>query len=161
MDFEAPMDAWFVYIGLAIVSTSMLGVAVGFTPMPPPDANAAANAVDSAAGTSVSGVAVYDHDAEFVWMDRQQIALQNDGGSSKATVAYGEITPAYEDERLLEVLYGAPIEDEFDSSSEFLGTVEAAKQASAANREDWRSTTGELRAKKVIVNGEEVVLVDV
>lgn len=161
MDFEAPMDAWFVYIGLAIVSTSMLGVAIGFTPMPPPDASAAVNTIDSAAGTSVSGVAVYDHDAEFVWMDRQQIALQNSGGSSKATVAFGEITPAYEDERLLEVLYGTPIEDEFESSSEFLGTVEAAKQASEANSEDWRPASGELRAKKVIVNGEEVVLVDV
>lgn len=161
MDFEAPMDAWIVYIGLAIVSTAMLGVAVGFTAVPPPDANAAANAVDVAAGSSIGAVSNYEHDADSFWIDHQQIVLRNEGGTSTATVAFGEMTPAYKDERLREVLYGAPINEAFDSSSAFLAAAEAAQQQSRNNRENWQTATGELHAKKISVNGNDVILVDI
>jgi len=163
MDFEAPMDAWIVYIGVAFVSSTMLVFALGLTGTPAPNANAAANTIDLVGDRSVSATAEYEHDGDSFWIDRQQIVLRNDGGTSRATIAFGEITPAYYDERLADVTYGSPItgDNTFDSTGEFLATVEAAQQHSANNRPDWQSANGVVRAKKVIVGGEHVILVDV
>lgn len=161
MDYEAPMDAWIVYIGVALVSVAPLAVALGLSPIPPPDANAAANAIDMAGGSSVSAESVYEHDADSFWMDRQQIALRNEGGHTKATVSFGEMTAVYYNERLSEVLYGAPISEEFSSNGEFLATVEAAQAESENNRQDWKPANGEIRVRKVIVDDTEVILVDV
>ena len=161
MDFEAPMDAWIVYIGVAIVSSTMLAIALGFTGTPAPDADAAANTIDLTSSSSVSSVAEYEHDADSFWLDRQQIVLRNEGGTSRATIAFGSMTPAYYDERLIEVLHGSSVQEEFDDSDDFLKIVDDAQQHSADNRPDWQSATGVLRAKKVVVNGEDVILVDV
>ena len=161
MDFEAPMDAWVVYIGVALVSMTLLGVALGFSPIPPPDANAAANTIDMAGGSSITGEAEYEQDAEWFWMDQQQIALKNEGGQTKATIAFGEMTAVHYDERLSDVLYGSPVSEEFSSEYEFLAAVVAAQAASEADRGDWQPANGEIRARKVIVGDTDVILVDV
>lgn len=160
MDFEAPMDAWIVYVGVGIVSSTMLVITFGFTGIAAPDADAAANAIDTVGDSSVSASAEYEHDATSFWVDQQQIVLKNEGGTRRATIAFGEITPAYYDERLVEVLYGSVVTEEFSSPGEFLATVNEAQQHSADNRPDWQSAKGVVRAKKVVIGGEHVILVD-
>lgn len=159
---EAPMDAWIVYVGVATVGTAVLGVAFGFSPIPPPDASAAANTIDSAGGTTVGGTATYEHDAESFWLDRQQIALQNEGGSTKATVAFGTMTGVYYDdsERLADVLYGTPIDTVFEDASDpeqaFLATVGRAQLQAADESGDWKPAQGELRAKQIVIRGNSI-----
>ena len=36
--FEAPLDAWYVWLGLAAVSATAVGVVAGLPAAPPPDA---------------------------------------------------------------------------------------------------------------------------
>jgi hypothetical protein len=155
MEFEAPMDAWIVYVGVATVGVAILGVALGFSPIPPPDATAAANAIDSAGGSEIGGITTYEHDAESFWLDRQQIALKNDGGTSKATIAFDTMTGVYYDdsEQLADVLYGTPIDTVFSDASDpdraFLAAVAEAQIKAASKRGEWKSAQGTVRAKKI------------
>lgn len=106
MDLETPVDGWYVFFGVAVVSVAMGGVALGFPSTAPPDAPQAANAVDRAAGSTHNATAQYDHDATFFWIDGKQIALRNEGGTTHASIAFGTMTPAWHDDDLEAVLYG-------------------------------------------------------
>lgn len=158
MDFEAPMDAWIVYVGVATVAGAVLGVSFGFSPIPPPDANAATNAIDSVGGSTVSGSTTYEHDAESFWLDRQQLALRNEGGTAKATIAFGTMTGVHyaDSDRLADVLYGTPIDEAFSGENPdraFLRAVGEAQLQAAGDRGEWKATEGKIRVRKVVIDG--------
>jgi hypothetical protein len=49
MNLEAPADAWYVWVGVALVSMTVAGVVGGLPSQPPPDSQTAANTVDRVA----------------------------------------------------------------------------------------------------------------
>lgn len=156
MDFEAPVDAWYVWLGVAMVSVAVAGVAIAFPSTPPPDANKAANAVDKVAGDPYGGTVSYEHDGKEYWVGLSQFALKNDGGVSQASVRFGEVAPVWPNSKLAKVLNGSDPKDVFDSEVAFESAIETAQQDGF---QTWYPASGMLRAKTVIWGDNRVTLI--
>lgn len=159
MELEAPADAWYVWLGVATISVAVAGVAVSLPSEPPPDANAAANAIDRSAGSVYNASTEYDHDAEEFRVDTKRIALRNDGGTARASIAYGNMTLARLDDSLLAVLHGASVTDEFASRDAFLNRVDGA-HATMESNPTWRVANGRLQVRTITFEDRYVTLVD-
>jgi len=162
MDFEAPVDAWYVWMGVAVVSLSIAGVALSLPTTAPPDANAAANTVDSVGSKPYTASATYEHDADQYWASNETILLRNDGGTTRATIRFGLMAPAWPKDDLRDVVYGASPEDVYGAGNldDFKRDVQAARRA-AWDGDDrvWAPASGELTARKVTWGEYSVVLV--
>lgn len=176
MDFEAPVDAWVVWVGVVLVGVALTGVTLTLPSQPPPDATGAANTIDRVAGSTHVASASYEHDAEAVRIDTKRLSMRNDGGVAHASVAFGSLTPvhAVENEtvqevfeRLLDGEHPSSVldDDEYDSLTESAlretATETRARLASDDSGPDWRPADGRLRVRTVELDGTEVVLVAV
>ncbi|AQL42165.1 hypothetical protein BV210_05320 [Halorientalis sp. IM1011] len=172
MDFEAPADAWYVFLGVSLVSVAMAGVALGLPSAVPPDANAAANTVDRVAASTQNASASYDHDADRLWVGTKRIRMESeDGGSAEESISFGQMVFVRHDDdgKLTEVLHGAPPTKVYSGASPgprdaFQDDIEHAKSEmndEARNDEpDWWTANGQLRVRKVNWRGVSVTLVD-
>lgn len=176
MDFEAPVDAWYVWIGVMIVSIALAGVALSLPSQPPPDATAAANTIDRVTASPQVAEATYDHGGNEIRIDTRRIALRNDGGTDHAAVAFGSLTPLYaigsESKRdaLRLMLEGTPPSSVLDmdaygsvTESDLRDATESAQQNLRERDKSpaWRPSDGELRVRTVELDGEEITLVAV
>lgn len=160
MDLEAPADAWYVFIGVSLVSVAVAGVALGFPMGVEPDAGGAMTQIDEVAGSEYDEKATQDHNADRYWVDSKRIGLKNQFGTARATVSFGTIAPVYHNESLQSVLAGKSAKDEFDSKSEFQAEVERGQENATIDGErQWRAADGELRVRKVTWGGYSVTLV--
>jgi uncharacterized cupredoxin-like copper-binding protein len=170
MDFETPVDAWYVWVGVATVSVVFAGLAVQLPIQPPPDATEAVNTIDRVASSTHHADATYDHDAERVKIDTTRVSLRNDGGTTHASIAFGSMTPlaAIDDEQKQEaldrILSGQqPSEVLEDYSFDERALVAAALDARArrtTEQSKWRPASGVLRVRKIELDGETLLLVD-
>lgn len=166
MDWEAPVDAWYVWLGAALITTVLAGFALALPTTPPPDANQAANAVDRVAGNDLGGEASYDHDARMIRLGSEQISMRNDGGTSHATVSFGRLAPVNGSDSLKEVLAGAHPTDEYRNWTAFYDDVQAAEDR--ALDPTWRIADGTVRARviaypdsmPIFEDHEKAILVD-
>ncbi|MFC4246743.1 hypothetical protein ACFOZ7_06990 [Natribaculum luteum] len=147
--FEAPADAWFVWAGVALVSVAVAGVALELPSTPPPDANAAANAIDRAAGNPYDATVTYEHDAEEVRLDAKRISLRDDGDTAHASVAYGSVVPVTGHDRLENVTDGTPLRTEFDGPFAVVDFVNALEDAHEDNAGEWHPSTGRLTVRTI------------
>jgi len=153
--FEAPLDAWYVWIGLAAVSATAVGVVTGLPAAPPPDATGAAETVDDIAASDHDTVAEHplpNTDAMRIATDT--VSLRGPGGTTSALVGYGPMTPAASNGSLEAVLHGTPPEQVFDSPAAFVRTASGARD----RRPTW-TTTGRLLVRRVRWEGTDVLLV--
>jgi hypothetical protein len=158
MDTETPVDAWYCWLGVALVSVAVGGVALALPGTPPPDANRLANTVDRVAGSPADADAVRDHDADAFRLRGNRIALRNDGGTTRATAAFGTLTLARGDERLRAVLRGQSVEAAFGDRRAFLSAAGDARKAT--NESVWREARGRLRVRTLVWGDRRVTLVD-
>ncbi|WP_276251896.1 DUF7283 family protein [Haloarcula rara] len=159
---EAFADRWVMFMGLTLFTTAVLGLVLSMQTVPAPDANEAANTIDSAAGSKGGTHAEYDHDAEEVRVRAQSFSLRNEGGTSSATVAFGSLVPVNVGDnhydRLEQILLGEQWQDVFDDEAAFRETSEEATQNAVGN-EEWRETSGTLRVTTEVVDGEQITIV--
>lgn len=154
MDWEAPADAWYVWVGVSILSLALAAVVLGLPTGLPPDAGNAADAIEGVAGTEHANSGSYDHDADQVKIDGATVALRNGDGTDRATLYYGSVVPVNGNESLMNVTRGASLEEEYGGTGsaaveELLGD---ADEAYAANTGEWRTATGELVVRTVRVD---------
>lgn len=150
MDWEAPVDAWYVWIGAAIVTVALAGIVLALPQQPPPDATRAANTIDRVAGSSMGAEGTYDHDAEMVQIGVHEISMRNDGGTSHATVTYGPMAPVNGSDDLEAILYGGHPSEEYSDPNwedELHSDVQAAERD--ALRPKWRKAHDTLRVVAV------------
>lgn len=182
MDFEAPVDAWYVWLGVAAVSVALAGVVLSLPSQPPPDAVEAANTIDRVAASTYTADASYEHDAAEVRIGVSRVSMRNDGGTDHASVAFGPLTPlaaaasidgterpdAAEEYAALEaVLHGehpSAVVEEFDGVDDEAQLYDATAEARAAVETDdelleWVPATGTLHVRRIELDGEVVVLV--
>ena len=153
--FDVPLDAWYVWLGLAVASAAAFGVASSMPAAPPPDAAGAATTVDGVAASPHAAVGKHPlPNAEAVRVGRDTLSLRGPGGTASADLGYGPVTPTGTDEALAAVLRGDPPEIVFDSPADFGHAVEAARDVDPA----WRRTD-ELVVRRVSWEGIDVVLV--
>lgn len=156
MELDSPADAWHAWLGVAVVSLTVAAVTLSVPSSPPPDAAAAANAIDRAAAGTVDATATYDHDAEAVLIDERRIGLRNDAGTAHASVAFGTVTPVRGDDGLAAVLEGASPGDEFADADAFATAAERVRTGDP----EWRPAAGTLRVRSVTWGDVRVTLVD-
>lgn len=152
--FDAPLDAWYVWIGLAVAGGTAFGVAGAMPTAPPPDAAGAATTVDGVATSPHAAVGSHPlPNAVAVRVGRDGLSLRGPGGTEHAALGYGPVTPATRDD-LASVLRGDPPEQAFDSPADFRRAARAAQVSDPA----WR-TTDRLLVRRVSWEGVDVVLV--
>lgn len=171
MNFEVPADAWYVWIGVLVVSLSVAGVVLSLPSEPPPDASDAANTVDRVATSEHGTRATAELDAEQARIGTKQLALRNDGGTTHASIAFGSITPVDAAagpaaEAGTALLAGAQLSAVVDDSAAF-DSERSVRDAFAELRlrvdsegSNWHETEGRLRVRSLRIAGELVVLVD-
>ncbi len=126
--FEAPVDAWYVWVGLAVVAGTAASVVTAMPAAAPPDATGAAETVDVVAAADHATVEERPlPNAEAMRVGVDSLSLRGPGGTTHARFGYGPVTPA-EDGPLAAVLHGTPPERAFDSPAAF-------RRAAAAERD--------------------------
>ncbi|QSW99371.1 DUF7283 family protein [Haloterrigena alkaliphila] len=165
MDWEAPVDAWYVFLAVSIVSVAVAGVVFGLPTGPPPDSNQAANAIESVASSPTEASATWAYEAETVVIDGPTIEMENEHGTSHASAEYDAVVvPVNDSDRLENIARGAAFEaeyaDELDDEDThavqaFLGELETAYEK---NSGEPMTASGELVVRQVSVDpdGDEV-----
>lgn len=152
--FDVPLDAWYVWLGLAVASATAVGVVASLPAAPPPDAAGAATTVDGVAASPHAAVGKHPlPNADGVRVGSDTVSLRGPGGTAHADLGYGPVTPATVDESLEVVLGGEPPERVFDSPAAFRRAVESARSADP----EWYPID-DLLVRRVSWEGIDVVL---
>lgn len=170
MDLEAPLDAWYVWLGVAVTSLVLVGVALDLPTEPPPDSDELVNSVDRVGASPYGAQAVADHNAEEVKIGTQQLSLRNERGTSRTVVAYGPMTPlsAIEDpaihaalDRVLDGAQPANVSDERSIPERNLAEeAQTTTDRVAHEGGTWEPAAGVLRVRRVTLDGKPFLLVD-
>ncbi|PSP86197.1 hypothetical protein BRC83_01555 [Halobacteriales archaeon QS_1_68_17] len=153
--FDAPFDAWYVWIGLAVVGVVALAVAVRLPGAAAPDATATAERIDQVAASQYAATATHPVDAEQIELGAYRLRLRGPGGTAQAALAYGPVTPVPDGGPLRAVLDGTAPSRVFDDRSEFSAAAAAAQQREPT----WQPVDGTVRIRRVIWEGVDVTLV--
>ncbi len=133
--FDAPFDATYAWLGIALFSVVVAGVVTTLPETPPPDVDGVAYTVDSVADGDHPATAEHGLVADRIRLTDRSVALEADGAVAHATL-HGEVTPAPEGDGgsadLRRVLTGMPPERVFEDSEAF---AIAAREARAAEHE--------------------------
>jgi len=152
--FEVPVDAMYVWLGVAAVSVATFGVVAAVPTTAPPDATVVADAVDRIAVGPPDAHASRAIDADEIRLGPHRLSLRNDGGSASASFAYGPVTPALLDDRLELLLYGHPPAEVFETKTAFRTAVERAQE-----RGKWRPAPATIEVRRVVWGETDVTLV--
>lgn len=154
--FDAPPDTVPVWLGLAVVSVVLLGVAASL-PDADPDASAVADTVDAVAASPNDAVADQRVTAERVRVGPYRVTLVagvGAGDTSHATFAYAPVTPVRPGSPLSRVLAGTSPTEVFPSPTAFARAAGAAR-----NRGPVTLATDRVRARHVTWGETDVTLV--
>lgn len=128
--FDAPLDAWYTWLGLAATSGVAIAVVSALPAAPPPDAAGAATVVDSTAASEHPSTGSHPLSAtESIRVGTDTLSLRGPGGTEHAALGYGPITPAVEDDGLRDVLEGEPPARVFASPTTFERSLVASRTA--------------------------------
>lgn len=129
--FDAPLDAWYVWLGLSVASVAVFGVTTSLPVAPAPNAAGVAETVDRVAATDYDTTASRTLDAHAVRIGPRRIGLRNDAGTSHATLAYA-IVPVSRGTRAAHLLRGTPPDAVFSSPAAFERAVSRAREQETA-----------------------------
>ncbi|MFC7073745.1 hypothetical protein ACFQJ7_07670 [Halovenus rubra] len=174
MEFETPIDAWYMWLGVAFATIAIASVALSLPTQPPPDATAVANTIDRVAGSTEVAGASYEHDAEEVRVDMSRLSMRNGGGTAHASITFGPITPVAavsnttKQAALFALLDGTPPSVALNRP-QFAGLTEADLHGAVSEvrrnlwdqTPEWQPASGTLRIRKLELDGKVVVLVAV
>ncbi|MFC4407013.1 DUF7283 family protein [Haloarchaeobius iranensis] len=156
--FDAPPDAWYIWVSVALASVAVAGVATELPSRPAPDAAAAADTVDAVAGSTYASAGEHPLDADRVRLRPHRLALRTDGETSHATFAFGPVVPVGDDPALARVARGVPPGRAFGSVTAFEAAIEAARER--ASDAGWRPVTDRLVVRHLEWGEVDVTLVD-
>lgn len=151
--FDFPMDTVPVWLGVAVVSVAVFGLAASF-PSTAPGATAVADTVDVVAASPHAAVDDQPVGADRIRLDPYRVTVVADGEESHGTFAYAPITPVEPGTPLAHVLAGTPPERVFDTPAAFAHATETAR-----NNAPVTLTTDRIRARNVAWGGTNVTLV--
>lgn len=167
MDLEAPMDAWYAYVAVVLVSVAFAAIALTLASLPPPDAPKAATTIERVTSSDYAASARYDHDADVVTIDHETITLENDHGVAHGSFAYGTVVPVNGHDRLENVTRGQAVNDAYraerddpqtDATAEFFAEVAAADRNNTGRQ---IHANGEVIARTVAVEDDSAVGLEV
>lgn len=150
----APVDAWYVWIGLTAASVTLLGIVSAIPAVPPPDAEGAADTIDRVATSRYAAIGEHPlSNADSVRVSPDTISLRGPGGTTHAALGYGPVVPATEGV-LRRILLGEPPEREFDSRHGFTTALDRVY----ASDPEWHDTD-RVVVRRIHWEGMDVTLV--
>ncbi|MFB6140294.1 MAG: hypothetical protein ABEJ26_07645 [Halosimplex sp.] len=155
--YDTAVESTYVWLGLAVVSAGVLGLALRVPTAPPPDATGAARTVDEVAASPYEATAKHPLDARQIRLSARRLGLRGPGGDAHARFDYGPVVPAAggDGDRLRAVLRGVPPDRAFRSSSAF----ERAIGRSTTREPSWRPAPETLVVRRVTWEGVNATLV--
>ncbi|MFB6127650.1 MAG: hypothetical protein ABEJ79_10220 [Halolamina sp.] len=154
---DAPVDAWYVWVGLAVVSLSLLGTVAALPTQPPPNAATVADAVDRAATATPPATTTVRTGADEIALTPTTVSLRNDAGTASATFAFGTVTPVTTESALWPLLKGTSPGAVFDDPEAFRQALVEARAQKGQRR--WRPADGPVRVRHLAWRGVETTLV--
>lgn len=155
---EAPLDAWYCWVGVAAASVALAGVAADLPTRPAPDAPSAADTIDAVAGSTYPTAAEHPLDADEIRLRPNRLGLRDEEGASHAAFAFGPVVPVEGDARLTRVARGVPPGRAFDSLAAFRDAVETARERAADA--GWRPADDRVVVRQLNWGDVDVTLVD-
>lgn len=152
--FDPPLEAVYIWFGLGIVSVCVLGIVLGFPTAAPPEAGPVADSIDRVASSQQEPQIALELDARAIRLRPRSVALRTDGGTARASLAFGPITPALNGS-LARILAGKPPERVFRSKLAFGRALATARSRSYG----WRPAPAELTVRRVSWEGIDATLV--
>lgn len=152
--FDAPMDGLVVWASLSVISLAVAGIALSLAGPAPPDAAAAADAIDEIATSPHQVSDTVRIRAHMVRIATTQISLRGPGGTAHARLVAGGMTPV-EDGTLRRVLNGASPATAFESRESFTRALARAR----GQWGDWQPAPDRLRIRRVSWKGINATLV--
>ncbi|WP_284014353.1 DUF7283 family protein [Halobaculum litoreum] len=134
--FDAPLEGWYAWLGLAVAAAAFLGVVASLPTAPPPDAADVAATVETVAAADPPAAARYRLGADAVRITTGTVALRSDGGTATARLAAAGIVPVPAATPLAGVVLGDPPGRAFDSPDAFADAVADAR-ATAGRDANW------------------------
>lgn len=128
---DPPVDTWYVWLGLSVVSVAVAGLALAVPTTAPPTATPVADAIDSVASSPYEARTTVDVPADQVRLRPEAVSLRSESGTAHARIAYGPVTPVG-DGKLRRVLGGAEPDAVFASQSDFETATRAARNRTAS-----------------------------
>ncbi|SNR53450.1 DUF7283 family protein [Halorubrum vacuolatum] len=157
--FDAPIDATYAWLGIALVSVVTAGVVASLPSSPPPDAAGVAHTIDSVADGEHPATAEHGLGADRIRLTDRSVALETGDEVAHTTLLAPRITPVLTWEEgsddLRRVLKGVPPEQVFDDPGAF---EDAARDARAADHE-WHPAPNRLRVRQAHYDDVRVTLV--
>lgn len=154
--FDAPVDSWYLWVGLASASVLLFGVVTGLPTAPPLDATGFADTVDTVAASQHTATATRSLAADEIRLGPNRVALRGGGGTAHATFVYGPVVPVANGTVLWEVAQGASPAHVFERPEAFRRAVTRAQNRGA----EWRPADARLTVRTVTWEGTDVTLVD-
>lgn len=151
--FDAPMDTLPVWVGVAVVSLALFGIATSL-PTSASGAHAVADTVDAVAASPHDAVAAQSVTADRVRLDAYRVTVIGGGEASHDTFAYAPVTPVAPGTPLGSVLAGTPPDQVFPTPEAF-----AREARTARNEAPLTLTTDTVQARTVAWGGTNVTLV--
>jgi len=143
--FDAPVESTYVWVALALVSATMLGLAVRVPSAPPPDATGVARTVDSVAASPYEATARHPIDAAEIRLGSERVGVRTDAGASHAGFAYDRVVPVGGSASLRRVLHGRPPERVFDGEAAFRSALSRARTLTPS----WQPAPERLLVRRV------------
>lgn len=148
-----PVDSAALHAGLVVAAAAFLAVAGTLPASPTPDAAGVADTVDAVAAGDAPASATHEHGADTVRLRSHGVAMRNDGGTARATFAFGPVVPVGNG-ALRRILNGELPRSVFADRDAFRDAVEAARE-----RESEWVTSAEIAVREVSWDGYRVTLV--
>ncbi|ELY56699.1 DUF7283 family protein [Natronolimnohabitans innermongolicus] len=161
MDWEAPADAWYIWIGVSIASVAIAGVVIGLPSGAPPDADGVAHGIDRVSGNPYEASAEHGYDADRLRVEAGTLVeLENEHGTASETLAYDPIVLVGDDhERLQNVTQGTDLEDEFadefaanDRDDAIATILERVDETAAETDGEWHDASSELTVRTLTID---------
>lgn len=152
--FDAPVDAWYVWLGLAAASLVVLATALLVSSGTPEGAARVADVIDEVAASPYQATETVALDAEELRLGTSRIALKTPAGVAHASLAYGPITPA-EGGQLKALLRGRAVGTVFDSRRTFQRTLRRARDRAR----EFRPAPDRLTVRRVSWGAVDATLV--
>ncbi|MWV66074.1 hypothetical protein GRS48_14780 [Halorubrum sp. JWXQ-INN 858] len=157
--FDAPFDATYAWLGVALVSVATAGVAATLPASPPPDASGVAHTIDSVADGEYPATAEHGLSADRVRITTGTVSLRSDGGTARATLLAARTTPVAPPGRadgdLRRVLDGVPPDRVFADPDAFAAAATTARDGP----HEWRAAPNRLTIRQVHYGDVRVTLV--
>jgi len=149
-----PVDAWYLWIGLAAASLALVGVALSLPPEPPSTAESAAETIEEVGAARPPASGEHPIDAQRVRVGPHRLTIEGES-TDTATLDHGRMVPAPRGTPLRRVAVGASPADAFSDADAFAAAVEERR-----DRERILEPVGDrLTARHVRYGGTDAILV--